>query len=127
MQQHEDTCQTAAAMAREIGVEVEIFGELPDALRLRLLLGQAIRESAANTVKHAGGSRLFLSSRKEADLWQVELRNNGRPPKGELLESGGLLSLRRMTETTGGTMQVQSMPEFRLILTLPAKDKNDFG
>ena len=44
----------------------------------------------------------------------ITVRNNGKPPKGPILESGGLLSLRRIVEEAGGEMTVTSEPEFLL-------------
>jgi signal transduction histidine kinase len=49
---------------------------------------------------------------------EIVITNNGKPPKGEIAESGGLLSLRRSAEEAGGTMTVQSQPEFKLTIQL---------
>ena len=120
-----DPCETAFAMARAIGVEVRVVeGELPTERRLRLLLGQAVRECAANTVKHAGGDLLELRIRRDAGSWQLSLENNGRPPAGQIREAGGLLSLRRMTVSAGGEMQLQSHPRACVTLDLPTGAEN---
>jgi signal transduction histidine kinase len=47
---------------------------------------------------------------------EIVITNNGKPPKGEIAESGGLLSLRLSVEEAGGTMTVQSQPEFKLTI-----------
>ena len=49
---------------------------------------------------------------------QVLVTNNGEHPKEEILEGGGLTMLRHCVEETGGKMQVQSRPCFRLMLSL---------
>ena len=49
----------------------------------------------------------------------MTVTNNGRPPKGPVAESGGLLSLRRSAEAAGGQMRIQSLPAFSLTLTFP--------
>ena len=124
-------------MAGSIGVAVELRGEAPkedqspEERRIRSLLAQAIRECAVNAVKHAGGDRLCVeiteiskntddldntnnTENKESIL--VAITNNGKPPKGPIAESGGLLSLRRSVESAGGEMRVESSPNFLLIL-----------
>ena len=53
--------------------------------------------------------------REEGGL-RFEIANNGRPPKGPIHESGGLLTLRRKVEDAGGRVRVETTPDFRLIV-----------
>ena len=99
-------------MARSICVTVDINGSLPEQASKRTILAHAIQECAANTVKHAHGDRLNVTLSEN----EIVITNNGNPPKGEIAESGGLLSLRRSVEEAGGTMTVQSRSEFRLTI-----------
>ena len=50
--------------------------------------------------------------------------NDGDKPDGEVTEGGGLGSLRKKVEREGGTMMVQSDPEFTLTIALP-KERGD--
>ncbi len=111
--EHKDDLLTEVLwMARSIGVTVEINGSLPEHASARTILAHALQECAANCVKHAKGDRLMVTiSDKE-----IVITNNGKPPKGEIAESGGLLSLRRSAEEAGGTMTVKSQPEFMLTI-----------
>ena len=101
-------------MARSICVTVDINGSLPEQASARTILAHAIQECAANTVKHAHGDRLNVTLGEH----EIVITNNGKPPKGVIAESGGLLSLRRSVEEAGGTMTVQSLPEFMLTIQL---------
>ena len=113
--EHKDDLLTEVLwMARSIGVTVDINGDLPEQASARTILAHAIQECAANTVKHAGGDRLNVTLSEN----EIIITNNGKPPKGEIAESGGLLSLRRSAEEAGGTMTVQSQPEFKLTIQL---------
>jgi len=47
------------------------------------------------------------------------ITNNGKPPQGEIVVSGGLLSLRRRVVEAGGTMHLESAPAFVLTLHFP--------
>ena len=105
-------------MADSIGVSVEMQGEPPRAEKLRSLLAAAIRECAANAVKHAEGDRLFVRITEKAADTVITVTNNGKPPKGPIDESGGLLSLRRSVEAAGGQMHVEYLPSFSLTLTI---------
>ena len=111
----EDEMALALSLAGSIGVSVKITGEPPPDHGPRKLLADAVRECAANAVKHANGDTVFVAINGNTAL----LTNNGLPPKGPITESGGLLALRQRTEAAGGTMIVQSQPAFSLMLRFP--------
>ena len=114
-----DAIADALAMAKSIGVTVEMSGEAPKDVAVRKVISQAIVECAANTVKHAGGDTLTVTLTAEDGGIAVSITNNGRPPKGTVAESGGLLFLRRKVEGMGGTMHIESSPAFILTIRLP--------
>ncbi len=116
-----DALTEALRMAGSIGVAAALSGDPPVSGEVRALLAAAIRECAANTVKHAGGDRLFVEISKDGTGTCMTISNNGDPPKAPIAESGGLLSLRRSVEDAGGQMTVKSLPVFRLKLSFPDK------
>lgn len=108
----EDVLKDAIAAAKSIGVSVQLEGTMPEDEKFRRLLSLAIKECAANAVKHAGGTVLLATLSENTAV----LTNNGRPPKKEIAESGGLLALRREVEAAGRKMTVESLPEFKLTI-----------
>lgn len=107
-------------MAEGIGVKVVVEGEIPEKTKVRKLIGRAIGECAANTVKHAGGDELRLNIYSDAALFlHIDLTNNGSAPKEPVKETGGLLSLRRTVEKDGGEMEIGTEPEFTVSIILP--------
>ena len=126
-QEAEDELQQAIRIAKGIGVSVTLQGDAPREDALRYLLAQAIRECAANAVKHAEGTVLDVMLSEDAGAREriITIGNNGKPPKGPIAESGGLLSLRRSVEAAGGEMRVQSLPRFCLTLRFPLAAIND--
>ena len=110
-----DLMQEALLMVRSIGVQADIRGELPRDPARRVLLAHTVQECAANTVKHAEGDRLGITVSGDT----VRITNNGKPPKGPVTESGGLLALRRSVEEAGGSMSVESSPAFVLEIRFP--------
>ena len=79
----------------------------------------AAHECLTNLVRHAGGSRLEMTGRCTAHIWHIEYRNDGAAPAGPIAEGGGLSSLRRRIEVSGGTMTLCHAPRFLLALELP--------
>ena len=115
----EDLLRQTAAMAKSIGVTVELSGTIPESESVRIILAHAVQECAANTVKHASGDCLTVEVADDGDSTSFVIANNGEPPKAVIVESGGLLSLRRSIEAAGGTMTVLSEPEFLLSVKMP--------
>ena len=53
----------------------------------------------------------------------ISLTNNGTAPKEKITEGGGLSMLRQRIEEAGGKMEVQSIPRFKLMLSLPEQEE----
>lgn len=94
-------------------------GTLPVQAQAAYLLTCAIRECVTNAVRYADASELYTEFSETENLAAVVVRNNGRQPESEIVEGGGLSTLRRRVERAGGTMTVQSMPEFKLTVIVP--------
>ena len=87
----------------------------------------AVHECLTNTVKHAGGDRLWLTLRSDGSILTAELTNNGAPPQGSIRETGGLLNLRRTVENAGGNMTTETAPRFLLRVELPQGGTDQWG
>ena len=120
-----DPLAEAVSMAQAIGVKAELTGIPPTEGMPRELLAAAIRECAANAVKHADGDRLTADTRRRDGGYIFTLRSNGLPPAAPIRETGGLLSLRTLVENGNGVMRVETSPEFRLTIALPQSDRPD--
>ncbi len=113
--------------ADQLGIHLEIIGELPDEQRLIPVVDAAISIHIGNTLKHAGGSRATVEVRREAGDYVLVFTNDGIQPEEEITERGGLINLRREVEAAGGTMRVESSPAFALILRLPGDKEAEDG
>lgn len=92
---------------------------MPEKEKERAILIAALHECLTNTVKHANGSKLYLSVRTGGQGVEAELQNDGTPPQGLIEENGGLKDLRHTVETAGGQMTIESTPRFVLHIELP--------
>ena len=94
-------------------------GTLPKEEAAAYILTCAVRECVTNAVRYAGASELYADfTETEADA-TVVVYNDGKQPDSEIIEGGGLSTLRRRVERAGGTMTVQSRPRFQLTVTVP--------
>ena len=113
----------AKKRAEELGVKVLLTGDETQVQRIRALIALAICECAANCVRHADGTELYVRLWRKPGSLEVSLTNNGAVPKGEITEGGGLSMLRQRVEEANGKMEIQSIPCFRLMLDLPEKEE----
>ena len=122
VEEPDDPIEEAVGLARTIGVRIVTEGDYPAEPKVRRLIGYAMRECAANTVKHGHGDRLFVTIvplSEQGGGWKVQFENNGQPGDGPVRESGGLLNLRRMASEMSVVMQVGAQPSFAVKLTIP--------
>ena len=114
--------EAAERRADELGVKVLLTGNTPQKKWIRALSALAICECAANCVRHADGTELYVHFWQKPDCVEVALTNNGAVPKEKITEGGGLSMLRQRIEEAGGKMEVSSIPRFRLMLSLPEQE-----
>ena len=119
----EDALTYARRRAEELYVDLRIDGDVPESGENRRLTALAIRECLTNCVRHAGGTELYVSARTGDGTYTVTITNNGIPPEGEITEGGGLSTLRRRIEDSGGAMTVTARPRFALTVYLPEKEE----
>ncbi len=104
--------------ASAVGIEIMLDGTLPqeDLPAMRLIFAAA-RECLTNCVRHAGASRLYIRSREEYGCYETRFTNDGKLPDGPVKEGGGLSGLRRRVTDAGGTMRIETSPQFALVIT----------
>lgn len=108
--------------ARSSGVTVRVRGPVPVGAAAELLYA-AMQVCLSNAVQYAQATELTAHIWEDGDRYNILLRNNGKPPEKTITEGGGLSNLRRRIERAGGTMTVQSLPEFALVIGIPTFEK----
>lgn len=117
-----DDIKELTEIADSIGVKLEITGKMPKNKDSIMLVADSLRECITNVVKHAEGDRLFVNITDTDTEHILEITNNGNKPKCEIVEGGGLKSLRKKIINENGKMEVISRPEYKLIITIPKKE-----
>ena len=100
--------------ASAIGVELVVDGDLPTDDRYRRLIAQATHECITNTVRHAKGNTLYITSVREDRSIVTEFTNDGERPRSRIWETGGLRTLRQTCESIGADMSIEWEPRFVL-------------
>lgn len=123
MSLHNEILEEAQKRSEEMGVRLISEGPQPKMQLSRRLAALAICECAANCVRHADGTELYVLYKQYPDHTEMSVSNNGAVPVAKIKEGGGLSMLRHKVEGSGGSMNVQSFPNFKLILCLPEQEE----
>ena len=122
----QEPCFFSLTHADSLGIRIELNGELPEDETLVSVADTAITVHVTNVLRHAEGDTAYISIGKTPEGYVMRFTNNGTPPGGPVKETGGLADLRRLTEKIGGTMTINSSPQFEMILHLPEKPKEEY-
>lgn len=106
--------------AKSSGVTIRITGKIPDGDMAELIY-TAMQVCLTNAVQYAKATELAACIRENDDIVTAMIRNNGKQPEQPVREGGGLTNLRRRIEAAGGTMCIQSLPEFILCIEIPKR------
>ncbi|NLB90474.1 MAG: hypothetical protein GX786_04560 [Clostridiales bacterium] len=111
-------------IAERLGMKIITTGEIPCNEEKRNLIAMVVRECLTNTIRHAGGNEVYvkITTGKENTITAI-ITNNGTPPKGDIIEGGGLSSLRDKVEGFGGRIELNSLPDFKMTVILPVKEE----
>ena len=109
--------------AEDIGVRLELRGVLPEEEPNKHVIATALHECLTNTIRHARGDLLTAEIGEGEDCISAVFTNNGDPPKGPVRASGGLASLKTLTEKAGGSMTIRTDPRFSVEIKLPKGGK----
>lgn len=121
LKEEEQPLEMLRRIAVSTGIAIEISGEFPKNRAVQALLVQAAAEALTNAISHAQAKHLYITLEASACGHTAHFRNDGSCPTREIVEGGGLSSLRRKIEEAGGRMTVDSMPAFVLTVTLPGE------
>lgn len=121
--QEEDALSQVLKACRSLNVKFTKTGALPKGKTGAYLLICAIRECLTNAVRYGGATELYADFTETPSTVSVSIRNDGKQPTHKVTEGGGLSTLRRRIEREGGTMTVDSVPQFRLTVTLPKREE----
>ena len=104
---------------KNIGVDVEINGGLPEDNEKAKVLLEIIREAVTNAINHADSTRVMVDIENTADNTQMTITNNGRKPREIISENEGIKGMRRKVRTIDGSLTIKTIPEFAISVNVP--------
>lgn len=107
--------------------DVEVLGEAPPSTSPEMILVafRITREAVVNSIRHAEASRVSVELRDEDGWFVIEVHDDGRGFDPSVTAPGhrGLVAMRHLARTCGGTVEVESGPAggTRVIVRLPER------
>ena len=124
----ENAVRTILEVSELLGIRTEISGKITSLTPVeREIFMMGARETLSNACRHAGAQHMWISIMKEDGGTTIKYQNDGKVPKGEIIEGGGLSGLRKQTEHAGGHMAIATGNFFILTIFLPERGKTDAG
>ena len=111
--------------SRKIGLSVDIKGICDTVTITNDIFLTALKECATNAVSHANAYHLFVEFIQIEKKQGIVITNDGEIPTQDIVEKGGLLSLRRLVKNNCGTMIISSQPVFKLSIYLEEQNGQD--
>lgn len=107
--------------AASVGIEVIITGRAPGNEYISKLFFEAAAEALTNAVRHADAKKLTVQLTENEKSYCIRFTNDGLKPEKEIIEGGGLGSIRRKCSDMGGIMTVKCIPEYELNICIPRR------
>lgn len=99
-------------------VSVEFRGELPKDSDVADSFAENAVECVTNAVRHGYATRVQFHFFQN-DCWRMTVTDNGLPPDGPVREGGGISGMRRRIDRLGGTLELHTVPRFRIEISVP--------
>ena len=99
-------------------VSVEFRGELPEDDSAADSFAEIAVECVTNAVRHGYATRVQFHFFQN-DCWRMTVTDNGLPPSGPVREGGGIGGMRRRIDRLGGTLELHTVPRFRIEISVP--------
>lgn len=115
----EERLKTLVSLMAGIGVTLLVRGRLPKNDSLSWLFVDIITEATTNSVRHGLASKIYVDLEKTNGRLSLRVTDNGIPPKGEIVEGGGLGSIRSKVQLFDGEMSAFAKPDFTLFVSIP--------
>lgn len=110
--------------ARNSGVTIKITGELPKNKKQYNLCIIAAIECLVNGVRHADANTIYITIKENKNEIFITYENDGKLPNSDIIEGGGLSSLRYRANRLGGKLTVEAKPRYSLTIILPKEGGN---
>lgn len=119
----EERLKTLVSLMEGIGVSLKVKGCLPKSEGIALLFVDIITEASTNSVRHGLASQIYVDLEEAGGRLSLRVTDNGIPPKGDIVEGGGLGSIRSKVQLFDGEMSVFAKPDFTLFVSIPGGEK----
>ncbi len=92
------------------GITITLTGNIPKNNTIIYLFLSIIEEATLNAIRHAEARFINVDILLKNQEWHINITNDGKKPKKNIVEKKGLSDIRKRVENLGGTMYIISKP-----------------
>lgn len=105
--------------AKDIGVLVDVKGNIPKEEGDLKLLVEIAHEALNNAIRHGQAKNIWIDLSEDKVNINCKIINDGKFVKAPIIEKGGLKNIRQSIENCGGKMEINLDSNFTLSLSWP--------
>ena len=105
--------------AKDIGVLVDVKGNIPKEEGDLKLLVEIAHEALNNAIRHGQAKNIWIDLSEDKVNINCKIINDGKFVKAPIIEKGGLKNIRQSIENCGGKMKINLDSNFTLSLSWP--------
>lgn len=103
---------------KNTGTNIELLGKLPKNEKIAKAFFDVIREAVTNAIRHADSKKVRVYIKEELEKTEMIITNDGKPPKGTIVEHQGIKGMRRRIEKINGKLFITTIPEFKISIVI---------
>lgn len=103
---------------KNTGTNIELLGKLPKNEKIAKAFFDVIREAVTNAIRHADSKKVRVYIKEELEKTEMIITNDGKPPKGTIVEHQGIKGMRRRIEKINGKLFITTIPEFKINIVI---------
>lgn len=96
---------------KNIGININVTGELPRDKDTSRIFFEIIREAVTNAIRHANSNKINIEIKQSKNI-TMKISNNGIAPKDTITEHQGIKGMRRRLNRIKGSMFITTKPNF---------------
>ncbi|MDR0491653.1 MAG: hypothetical protein LBH28_10470 [Oscillospiraceae bacterium] len=103
------------------GVTISLTGNMPPEQDAALALAYILQEATANAVTHGYANEVCADITDDGPCTVMRITDNSALPLYEITEGSGIAGMRLRAEKLGGSLSIDTSPQFTLTVNIPRK------
>ena len=120
--EHDFSIGKLAANFKNLGIDVQIEGQLPENNKIKAVFYKIIAEAMTNAIRHGFATEISIIIEKNDNISALLIRDNGNIKDENIIEGGGLTNMRKLVNEIGGEFAYESKNGFTILVKVDERN-----